>query len=263
MMSWNRIFALMYRYTMLLRHDLGKVIDTFYWPLIDIISWGFLTLYISRNQTVQTNFVQVLLSAIILWTLVYSVARDVAVSFIDDMWDRNIVNLYSSPLKPTEFLVASFLIATIRIILTLTLISVIAYLFYSFNILILGFYLGLFFLILIIFSYSIGIFATTLILRFGPGVEIFAWSIPAILSPISAVFYPLSILPKFLQYLGFIFPTSHVFEGMRGLLLNGNINWDSLLIASILDLVYLIVAFIFFLNVFDSVRKNGLISRFS
>lgn len=262
-MNFNRVIALLYRYTMLLRHDLGKVIDTFYWPLIDIVSWGFLTIYISRNQNVQNNFILVLLSAIILWTLVYTVARDVAVCFLDDMWDRNIVNLYCSPLKPIEFLVASFLIAIFRVILTFVVISLTAYLFYSFNILILGVYLGLFFMILITFSYAIGILAVTMILRFGPGVEIFAWSIPAILSPISAVFYPLSILPSFLQNIALLFPTSYIFEGMREILLTGTITWQNLLIATLLDIIYLGFAFILFFKVFSDVRKNGLIARFS
>ncbi|OGG26291.1 hypothetical protein A2960_04940 [Candidatus Gottesmanbacteria bacterium RIFCSPLOWO2_01_FULL_39_12b] len=248
---------------MLLRHDLGKVIDTFYWPLIDIVTWGFLTVYISRNQNIQNNFILVLLSAIILWTLVYTVARDVAVCFLDDMWDRNVVNLYCSPLKPIEFLTASFLIALFRIILTLGVISITAYLFYSFNILILGAYLGLFFLILIVFSYTIGIFATTLILRFGPGVEIFAWSFPAILSPISAVFYPISVLPQFLQNIALLFPTSYVFGGMREILLTGTIVWQDMAIAALLDIIYLIIAFLLFFKVFNDVRKNGLIARFS
>lgn len=159
---------------MLLRHDLAKVIDTFYWPIIDIVSWGFMTIYISKNQSSSLNFVVILLSAIILWTIVYTVARDVAVCFLDDMWDRNIVNLYCSPLKPLEFLMASFIITVSRVIITITVISFVAYLFYSFNILMMGIYFGLFFLILVIFSYAIGIFATTLILKFGPGVEIFA-----------------------------------------------------------------------------------------
>jgi len=262
-MNFNRINALIYRYTMLLRHDLAKVIDTFYWPIIDIVSWGFMTIYISKNQSSSLNFVVILLSAIILWTIVYTVARDVAVCFLDDMWDRNIVNLYCSPLKPLEFLMASFIITVSRVIITITVISFVAYLFYSFNILMMGIYFGLFFLILVIFSYAIGIFATTLILKFGPGVEIFAWSIPAILSPISAVFYPISILPSSLQYLSFMFPTSYVFEGMRSILITGRFELENLILAGILDLIYLSFAFILFFKVFYDVRKSGLITRFS
>lgn len=262
-MNWNRIVALMYRYTMLLRHDFGKVADTFYWPLIDIFSWGFMTIYISQTQLPQSNIAKVLLSAIILWTLVYTVARDVAISFLDDMWDRNVINLYCSPLKPTEFLVSSLLIAVLRVVLTTTVLVTVAYLFYSFNIFMLGIYFFIFFLILVVFSYAIGIFATSLIMRFGPGVEIFAWSVPAILSPISAVFYPLSILPPSIQTIAYFFPTSYIFEGMRTVLVGGIFNWQYLLIASILDIIYLIGAYILFFKVFNDVRKNGLITRFS
>lgn len=262
-MSWNRIVALMYRYTMLLRHDLGKVVDTFYWPLIDIFSWGFMTIYISQTQLPQSNIAKVLLSAIILWTLVYIVARDVAVSFLDDMWDRNVINLYCSPLKPIEFLISSLLIAVARVVLTTLVLITMAYLFYSFNIFTLGIYFFIFFLVLVTFSYAIGIFATALIMRFGPGVEIFAWSIPAILSPISAVFYPLSILPPVIQYIARLFPTTYVFEGMRTVLTRGIFNWDYLLIAVLLEIFYLLGAYILFFKVFDAVRKSGLIARFN
>lgn len=262
-MNWNRIVALMYRYIMLLRHDFGKVADTFYWPLIDIFSWGFMTIYISQTQLPQSNIAKVLLSAIILWTLVYTVARDVAISFIDDMWDRNVVNLYCSPLKPIEFLISSLLIAVLRVILTMLVLTTLAYFFYSFNILILGFYIFLFFLILVTFSYSIGIFATALIMRFGPGVEIFAWSIPALLSPISAVFYPLSVLPTYVQFIARMFPTSYIFEGMRTVIATGSMDFRNLYFASILVVFYLFWAFVLFYKVFNDIRKNGLIARFS
>lgn len=198
-MNWNRIKALMYRYLMYMRRDLARLLDTFYWPIIDIMIWGFLTMYINQTQTLQNKFTTTLLAAIIMWTLVYSVARDVAVSFLDDMWDRDIINLYCSPLKPSEFLVASFLIAVLRVSLTTIVIALLAWIFYSFNLMILSFYFFLFFILLVLFSYSIGILATTLIVRFGQSVEIFAWSIPAVISPFSAVFYPLSVLPLFMQ----------------------------------------------------------------
>ena len=262
-MNWSRISALMYRYVMLLKHDLGKVLDTFYWPLIDIFSWGFMTIYISKNQLVQNNIASILLAAIILWTLVYTVARDVAISFLDDMWDRNVVNLYCSPLKPSEFLISSLIIAVFRVILTTVTLGIVAYFIYSFNILSLGIYFFLFFLILVTFSYAIGIFATALILRFGPGVEIFAWSIPAIISPISAVFYPLSILPSYIQKVAMLLPTSYIFEGMRGILTNGIFNWQNLIIAGILDIIYLIAACIFFFKIFNYAKKSGIIARFS
>jgi len=262
-MNWQRIKALIYRHLLLLYHDLGKVLDTFYWPLIDIFSWGFLTIYINQKQLVINNIASILLSAIILWTLVYTVARDVAISFLDDMWDRNVVNLYCSPLKPIEFLVSSLIVAVFRVVLTTIVLALVAFFFYSVNILVLGIYFILFFLVLVIFSYAIGILATALIMRFGPGVEIFAWSIPAVLSPISGIFYPLSILPVFVQKIAYLFPTSYIFEGMRSILTDGMFNWQNLLIASILDIFYLILVFILFYKVLNDIKKNGLIARFS
>lgn len=262
-MNWYRIFALMYRYGLLLRHDLGKILDMFYWPIIDLFAWGLLVLHINKSQLFQANFATPLLSAIILWTLVYTLGRDVAISFLDDVWDRNILNLYGSPLKPIEFLIASFLIALLRVTISVTTLAVLAYILYGFSILSLGVYLGLFFLILVIFSYTIGIFAITIIMRFGPGFEIIAWSIPAVLSPFSAVFYPLSILPSVVQMIALLFPSTYVFEGMRTALLQRSQNWQLLGIACILDVIYLITAFLIFHKTFDYAKRTGLITRFA
>lgn len=261
-MSWNRIYALIYRYALIMRHDMARILDTFYWPFIDLFVWGFLTVYLNKTQLELGLFTSTLISGIILWTLVYSLARDIAVSFLDDMWDRNVINLYCSPLKPSEFLIASFIVSFIRVTVTTLFMIGIAYLFYSYNILIMGIYFLLFFIILVTFSYSLGIFATSLILRFGPGVEIFAWSIPAILTPFSAVFFPLSILPPSIQIIAKIFPTSYIFEGMREILLKGVFNWQNLIIAGFLDIIYLFLAINHFFHVFDKIRRNGTISRF-
>lgn len=262
-MSWNRVYALIYRYTLFLKHDMARALDTFYWPFIDLFIWGFLTVYLNQTGSVLGNFTTTLISGIILWTLVYSLARDIAVCFLDDMWDRNIVNLYCSPLKPSEFLAASFFISLFRVVLTTLFMIVVAFFLYSFNVLSLGIYFLLFSIILVVFSYALGILATALILKFGPSVEIFAWSIPAVLSPFSAVFFPLSILPPYIQTIAKIFPTSYIFEGMRAVLLDRIYNWQNLFIAGLLDILYLTLAVFIFFFVFRRIKQDGTISRFA
>ncbi len=262
-MNKNRIFALVYRYLTLLKRDLGKIIDTFYWPIIDIISWGFMTLYLDRNNLVLGSIANFLLSAMIFWTLVYSLARDIAVSFLDDVWDRNVVNLYGSPLRPTEFLIASLIVAFLRVILSTGVLIIVAKLLFSVNALALGGYFFVAYLLLVMFSYSLGIFAATLILKFGPGVEIVAWSIPAILLPVSAVFYPLEVLPKFLQQIAHFVPTSYIFENMRAYLVGQPVNFGQLGVAFLLNLGYLLIFISLFLTTFNKVRKDGTITRFS
>src|SRR3989338_9851579 len=152
-MNWNRISAMMYRYILILRNDLARVLDTFYWPLIDLLAWGYLTMFISQNQIELNSFAATLLAGIIMWTAVYSVARDVAVSFLDDMWDRNIVNIFCSPLKIGEFLIASFLIALGRVAVSTIVLCILALIIYSFNMLTIGLGLAIFYLILVIFAF--------------------------------------------------------------------------------------------------------------
>lgn len=262
-MKFYRVKALLYRYFLLFKTELGKILDTFYWPLIDIVVWGFFTVYFSQTQANTQFLVKALLSGLILWTLVYSFSRDIAISFLDEMWERNVVNLFCSPLKLSEYLMAVFIIAIFRAVMILVVLSLIAYLLYSYSIFILGIYLGISFFLLIIFAYSVGILAISLMLRYGPSVEIFAWSIPAALSPISGVFYPVYILPKIIQLISSFFPTSYIFEGMRQVVVRGEINWHYLSIAFILNIFYLVISIIVLYRVHASVRRSGLISRFS
>ena len=262
-MNWNRIKALIYRYLLFMRHDMARILDTFYWPLIDLVVWGFLTVYLSQTNFTGYNLATALISGIILWTLVYSLSRDIAVSFLDDLWDRNVINLYCSPLKPSEFLAASFLVALFRVMLTTIFMLLIAFIFYGVNTLVLGIYFFVFFLLLVIFSFSLGVFATTLILRFGPSAEIIAWSLPAVLSPFSAVLFPLSVLPETVRLIAGIFPTPYIFECMRGVLLHGNCVLKNLMVAGLLDVLYVMIAAILFFYVFDRIRQDGTISRFS
>lgn len=244
-----------------LRHSLEDIVDTFFWPTMDVIIWGLMTTYFSRLEGPFVSIVGFLLGGLILWNIVWRAQQDISFALLRNVWGRNILNLFSTPLTPGEFVIATMGLGLFKIILTGLLVSVIALLLYSFNIFSLGFYLLPFFVNLIAFAWAAGIFITGLIIRYGMRIQAFAWSLIALFQPISAVFYPVSTLPVFLQKVAWFLPTSHIFEGMREVLRTGIMPAERLVWASALNVVYLILAGWFFMFMFDKAREKGKIAK--
>jgi ABC-2 type transport system permease protein len=140
--------------------------------------------------------------------------------------------------------------------------SILAWLFYSFNIFLIGVSLIPFVVNLVALGWAIGIFTTSLILRFGQQAEILAWGIAILFQPVSAVFYPVSVLPPFLRVAARYVPSSYVFEGMREVVANGGrVPVGKLLWATGLNAAYLAAACLVFFAMFRAVKRKGLLAR--
>ncbi len=260
-MTLHRIVAVFVRQMYLYRRSLPRLMEIFYWPLLDLVLWGFISVYLARYQANLPNFVAFFLGALILWDILFRSQLGISVSFLEDVWARNFLNLFVSPLQPGEYLVSLMLVSAVKIILAGTLMSALAWVFYSFNIFIVGMSLIPFVLNLVALGWAIGIFTTSLILRFGQQAEILAWGIAILFQPVSAVFYPVAVLPPVLRWLARYVPSSYVFEGMREVISSGRLPTDKLLRATGLNAVYLVVVTLFFYAVFRAVKKRGLLAR--
>jgi ABC-2 type transport system permease protein len=258
---WRRIWALFVRYLLLLRRDPSKAVDVFYWPAIDVIIWGFVTLFIARSASGIPNFASLFLGAVILWNVFFRCQQDISVSFLDDVWARSIITLFGSPLSVGEFLVAIMLLGLVKLLMTLGFMTLLALLFYSFNLFTLGVALLPFVANLIVLGWSVGILSVALIVRYGTRVAILAWSLPFMLQPVSSVFWPESVLPRWLRDVAQFVPANHVFEGMRGVLVEGRFAWDRLAWALLTNALYLGVAGAYFLWVFGVARQKGLLTK--
>ena len=260
-MKLQRIEGIIIQNIFLLRHSLEVLVDTFFWPLMDIIVWGLMTVYFTQLKGPVSGVVVFLMGGLILWNIVWRAQQDISVSLLRNVWSRNLLNLFSSPLTVWEFFAATMILGILKIILTLLLVSTIAFLLYSFNIFSLGFYLAPFFVSLILFAWAAGIFITGLIIRFGMRIQSLAWSLIVLLHPISAVFYPVSVLPPFAQKIAWFLPTSHIFEGMRQVLKDGKLSSEHLVLAFVFNVIYLILAGWFFAFMFEKARENGNLAK--
>jgi len=260
-MKFHRINAIIWRHIYSTHRTLHRLVDLFYWPTLDLVLWGFMATYFSRAGQSQFNIVAFLLGAMILWGILIRSQQDVSISFMEEVWSRNLLNIFGSPLSVPEFLTATFLLSLIRIIIVFAFMGLLSWLLYAFNVLTFSFYLIPFWLNLLIFGWTIGLVAMAIILRFGQRFNFIAWSLPVLIQPVSAVFYPLSVLPGFLQKIGLILPTTYVFEGMRQVITTHQLSATHLALAFGLNLLYLILGCLFFVIMYQSVRKKGLLSK--
>lgn len=256
------IGALVLRYLFLYTRSWVRAVELVFWPMMDLLVWGYLTVFLQQKTAGEfPMFITYLIGAMIFWDVLFRSQQAVAISFLEDIWTRNLLNVFVAPIRITEFLGATFVVGLIRVIVTVLILAVLAKVLYAFNLLSLKLALLPFFANLLIFGWSLGMISTALITRWGQAAEGLAWAVPFLIQPVSAVFYPISVLPKFLQSVGLALPCTHVFEGMREVLATGVFPWERLVWATGLNVVYLVLAGSFFHFMFGMAREKGLLTK--
>ncbi len=258
-MSFARIAALIRRHLYLYQRSTPRIMEIFFWPLMDLLVWGFITVYLQRSDLRLPRFVTFFLGALILWDILYRAQQGISISFLEEVWSRNLVNLFVSPIRPCEFLAALMTLSVMKMLAAGAASALLAWLFYSFNLFIVGISLIPFVLNLLVMGWVIGIISMSAILRYGQEAEVLAWGLGFLIQPVAAVFYPVSILPVWIQPVALMVPASHVFEGMRAVLETGLIPYDSLIKAAILNCGYLALAIGFFYYNLRVVKERGLL----
>ena len=167
-------------------------------------------------------------------------------SFFEELWSRNLPNLFITPIKDHEIIIGLLMISFLRTILGLTPAIFFANYFFNFHLFELGLYLIFFFFNLTLIGWSIGLFVSALVLRYGQSFEELAWAIIFIVLPFSCVYYPLSSLPEVMQTFSSIFPTTMIFEEMRSLIFNSHMNNINLIKIIFINIFLLLMSSFFF-----------------
>src|SRR5689334_9160627 len=236
----HRIGAMVLRYWYLLLSSSPRLLELIYWPILQIITWGFLQGYIAQNDSFFARAGGTLIGAVILWDILFRGQLGFSVSFLEEMWSRNLGNLMMSPLKPIEFLLALMVMSLIRLAIGVIPMTLLALFLFHFNVYGLGLPLIAFFCNLIFTSWSVGIFVSGLVLRNGLGAEGIIWTLMFALMPLACIYYPVSVLPHWLQYVAWSLPPTYVFEGMRALLTEHVFRLDLMLDAAALNFALLV-----------------------
>jgi len=256
------ISALVTRYILLYARNPVRAFELFFWPIVQLLVWGFVTMYLQREGGGKLpGFITFLIGGIILWDALFRSQQGVAISFLEDVWTRNLLNIFAAPVRMTEYLAATFTVGILRVIVTGIVLIVIALVAYAFNLFQFGFALIAFYANLMMFGWALGIVSMSLILRWGHGAESLAWAVPFLIQPVAAVFYPVEILPVWLQKVAYALPPAHVFEGMRNSLSGSGTPWQHLAIATGLNVVWLTLAGLLFSRTLTAARERGLLVK--
>jgi len=255
--SPHRIGAMVLRYWYLLLSSWPRLMELLYWPALQIITWGFLQTYITQNAGFFARAGGTLVGAVILWDILFRGQLGFSISFLEEMWARNLANLMMSPLKPIEFLIALMVMSLIRLAIGVVPMTLLAMIFFDFNVYGIGFPLVAFFCNLIFTSWSVGIFVSGLVMWLGLGAESIVWTLMFGLMPLTCVYYPVTVLPQWLQHVAWTLPPTYVFEGMRALLMQHEFRTDLMLDALAINTALIIASFATFLLFLRSARRHG------
>ena len=253
----RRVNTMVLRYWYLLRSSLPRILELIYWPAVQMLMWGFLQLYLAQNAGFFARAGGTFIGAVLLWDILFRGQLGFSISFLEEMWSRNLANLMMSPLRPIEFVAALMIMSLVRLAVGMVPVTLLAIAFFGFNLYGMGFALAAFFVNLILTSWAIGIVVSGLILRYGMGAESMAWTIMFIFLPLTCVYYPVAVLPDWLQPVAWMLAPTYVFEGMRSLLIDHVFRADLMLQALAVNAVYFAAGVAAFMALLNAARRTG------
>ena len=253
----QRIGAMVLRYVYLLRSSWSRLLELIYWPAMQLFVWGFLQFYVSQNSGFFARASGVFIAAVLMWDVLFRGQLGFSVSFLEEMWSRNLSNLLISPLRPIEFICALMIMSLIRLAIGMVPVTLLAIAFFGFNLYGLGIALAAFFANLILTSWAVGMFVAGVLLRNGMGAESLAWTLMFLIMPLTCVYYPVNVLPDWLQVIAWALPPTYVFEGMRALIMEQVFRADLMTEALVLNAVYFAAGVLAFFALLDSARRAG------
>ncbi len=256
-MSWHKIYGLSLRHYYLIKSSLPRILDLIYWPSIQIFLWGFISKFFTVSSSYYNNTVGVILTAAILYDFLFRSSISYNMMFLEEIWSRNFTNLFIAPIKISEIITALTLTAIFRTLIGLIPATILAIPLFGVSIFEIGAPLIFLLTSLYIFGVTLGLLVTSGLIRFGPSFENVAWASLFFLAPLGCVYYPIEILPEWLQTISKILPLVHIFEEIRNILINDMINYYSILKGAMISFLYFIFGvFIFYIS-YSGARIRG------
>lgn len=263
LINMHRVNAVLARHLMTWPRSLERLADALWWPTINITIWGMVTIFLQKQTGTTSFFINIFLGGVMMWVIISRSQEEMGILFLQEAWDRNLLNLFASPLTIWEFNLAAILLATLKLTLSFFWMFLLSFLLFKFNIFLFGWILIPYALVLMMSGWSLGLIINGLILQYGYRVQVFAWTITLLFQPFSGVFYPVSAMPPWMQTIARMLPMSYVFEGMRTSFTQQRIDFIGLFYALVLNAIYIAIGLIFFSWSFRRAQKTGMIMKFS
>lgn len=262
-MRLRPVAGVVLRQIYLLRGSPVRILPMFAWVAVDIILWGFITRYLNSVGPGGHNFVPQLLGAVLFWDFFGRIMQGINVAFLEDVWSRNFLNLFATPLRISEYVTGLVLTSIGTSMFGLVVMLLLATVIFGLPFLSLGLMLVPLFAVLFLFGVALGILANAMVLRLGPASEWLIWPLPALLAPFAGVFYPIATLPAWMQAVARALPPSYIFEALRAAVAGRDNATGGLALAAALALVQVLIAAWVFTRVYRQVVRTGLLARYS
>ncbi len=256
-MNFNKVLALSLRHVYLIKGSFPRILDLIYWPTVQIFLWGFISKFFTLNSSYFENTVGIILSAAILYDFLFRSSISYNMMFLEEIWSRNFTNLFIAPIRISEIITALTLTAIIRTLIGLVPAALLAIPFFGVSIFKIGAPLIFLLISLYIFGVTLGLLVTSGLIRFGPSFENIAWASLFFLAPLGCIYYPIEILPSWLQIIAKFFPLVHIFEEMRNILINDIINYFKISKAILISFLYFIFGVIIFYISYNGAKDRG------
>ena len=255
--SAGRVWAMLLRYLYILRSSWPRTLELLYWPTLQVLIWGFMSQFLYNNSSYVARAFGVLLAAVMLWDVLFRGQLGVSISFLEEMWARNLGQLFVTPLRPSEWVVSLLAMSVVRVMIGVVPAALLAIPLYHYSVFSMGLPLAAFFFALVATGWGLGLAIAGLILRHGMGAESLAWTVVFAMAPLACIYYPVTTLPVWLQPVAWCLPPTYVFEGMRTLMFTGVFRADYLLEAAALDLVVIALGAAVFFASLHNARVRG------
>jgi ABC-2 type transport system permease protein len=256
-MNWSKIYALSLRHIYLIKGSFPRILDLIYWPTIQVFLWGFISKFFTLSSSYYNNTVGIILSAAILYDFLFRSSISYNMMFLEEIWSRNFTNLFIAPIKIGEIIAALTFTAIFRTLIGLLPAALLAIPLFGVSIFSIGPPLILLLLTLYIFGITLGLLVTSGLLRYGPSFENIAWASLFFLAPLGCIYYPVEILPQWLQIIANFLPLVHIFEEMRSILIDNIINYRDVLKACLISLAYFTLGILIFYYSYEGAKKRG------
>lgn len=256
-LSKARISGIVWRHLYLLPRSFDRITDAVFWPIVDVVAWGIMAEWLSGKSLQSQALLLAVLVSFVMWRIVWFANYEIGFNLIEEAWNRNFTNMLSTPITKQEWLIGNVLVGLIKLLVVVMVMAVTIWGMYSANIFAVGWILIPFAVILILFGWSIGLFAAAAVMVIGLRAQALTWTLAVVFLPICAAYAPLAYLPKWVQIVSTLFPATYVFESMRELVLNGHSDWSKVMQGGILAVCYLLIGLIALNIAFERSRRSG------
>lgn len=240
-------------------HSMETWVDLFWNSAVQMIVFVFIAKSLASGAGTDASVAIVL--GMIFWNIIWTGQYAIAVGALWEIWSRSFSSLFITPLSINEFLVGQMISGFIKSVAAFTMAAAIGYWLYNFSIFTLGAMLSIYYLELLVFSWAAGFFVLSLILRYGTDVQAMSWALIFLVQPFGGVFYPASVLPQTISWIGYILPTTYVFDAIRAQLASGSVSSNLLIYATLLNLLYLVLGYFVLHRSIDGAKRTGAFAR--